>query len=355
MSLDVARAYHLAWRVGHRVPGGLVRALTRVGADVAWWRRGPGVRRLEANLTRVRPELDERALRALSRAGMRSYMRYFGEAFTLRGLTPEQITARVRAEGLEHVQPHLDEGRQVVLALGHLGNWDLAGAWATVHLAPVTTVAERLKPEELFEEFLAFREAIGLTILPLTGGGDVFRRLTRVARTGPGLMPLLADRDLTAKGVEVDLFGHRARVAAGPAALAVMTGAPLVPTAIVYERLRGARRRAAGSPWGIVIRFCPRVPVPADVPRREQVSALTQAWVDALARQIHARPQDWHMLQRVFVADLDPARDTARRGAGADPGADRAAADRPDGTTGTTGTTGGSAAGGDVLDVGHAT
>ncbi len=329
--IDVARAYHLAWRVGHRVPGVLVRGLSTLGADVAWWRHGSGVRRLEANLARVRPELDERALRRLSRAGMRSYMRYFGEAFTLRALSTDQLAARVRVEGLENVQPHLDVGRQVVVALGHTGNWDLAGAWATAHVAPVTTVAERLRPEELFQEFLAFRESIGLRIIPLTGAGDVFRQLVRVARTGPGLLPLLADRDLTAKGLEVDLFGQRARVAAGPAALAVTTGAPLVAASITYERLQRPRRRAAGSPWGIVVRFSPRIEVPADVPRAEKVHALTQAWVDVLAEQIHARPQDWHMLQRVFVADLDPARDASRRRDAAhdEPAPDGTAGDDP--------------------------
>jgi KDO2-lipid IV(A) lauroyltransferase len=312
---DVARAYHLAWRVGHRVPGPVVLSLTTLGADVAWWRRGSGVRRLEANLARVRPELDPAALRRLSRAGMRSYMRYFGETLTLRGASPERIAARVRAADDQPVRDLLADGHEVVLALAHMGNWDLAGAWATAHLAPVTTVAERLEPEELFQEFLAFRESIGLTIIPLTGGGDVFRQLVRVARTGPGVLPLLADRDLTAKGVEVDLFGRRARVAAGPAALAVTTGAPLVPTAITYERLRGARRRAAGTPWGIVVTFLPRVEVPTALPRAEQLQAVTQGWVDALAGAIHARPQDWHMLQRVFVEDLDPARDAARRAA----------------------------------------
>lgn len=312
--IDVASAFTLAWRVGHRVPGPVVRALTTVGADVAWLRHGAGVRRLEANLARVRPELDARALRRLSRAGMRSYMRYYGEAFTLRALSPEQLAARVRLRGVERLRRYLDEGQQVVLALGHLGNWDLAGAWATQHLAPVTTVAERLEPEELFREFLAFREGLGMTIVPLTRGSDVFRTLVRAARTGPGVIPLLADRDLTAHGLEVDLFGHRARVAAGPAALAVTTGAPLAVAVITYERLHGAERRAAGSPWGVRIDFSDRIEVPEGLSRTEQVQALTQAWVDALAEGIHARPQDWHMLQRVFVDDLDPAVDAARRG-----------------------------------------
>ena len=349
--IDVASAFTLAWRVGHRLPGWVVRALTTVGADVAWLRRGAGVRRLEANLARVRPELDARALRRLSRAGMRSYMRYYGEAFTLRGLDAERLAARVRLRGVERLQPYLDEGRQVVLALGHLGNWDLAGAWATQYLAPVTTVAERLEPEALFREFLGFREGLGMTIVPLTKGGDVFRTLVRAARTGPGVVPLLADRDLTSHGLEVDLLGHRARVAAGPAALAVTTGAPLVVAAITYERLYGAERRAAGSPWGIRIDFSERIEVPEGLPRSEQVQAMTQAWVDVLGAAIHARPQDWHMLQRVFVDDLDPAVDAARRAAagsgGPTEGTQGAA---PDGAP----VRRGDAADGDVLDVGRA-
>ncbi|MDM7853451.1 phosphatidylinositol mannoside acyltransferase [Cellulomonas alba] len=307
MKVDVARAYATAWRVAGHVPGPVLRFAGNVAADVTWLLRRGGVRQLEKNLARVRPELDGRAVRRLSRAGMRSYMRYFGEAFALSTWSHERIDARVRAVGRENVDVHLVEGRQVILALGHCGNWDLAGAWAERHLSHVTTVAERLKPEELFQEFLRFREGVGMRIIAL-GDGDVFRELVRTARTGPGVLPLLADRDLTARGVEVDLFGHRARVAAGPAALAVTTGAPLVTTWIHHERLRGAARRAAGSPWGLVLEFSPAVAVPDGVPRAERVRVATQAWVDQLADGIHRRPQDWHMLQKVFVEDLDAER-----------------------------------------------
>jgi phosphatidylinositol dimannoside acyltransferase len=318
VSLDVAALYKFAWRVAGRLPGWLVRGLGYIAADVSWAFGLGGVKQLEANYARVRPELDARALRRLSRAGMRSYMRYFGEAFTLKSLTWEQIEARVRATGTEGVQSALDEGRAVGMALGHTGNWDLAGAWATRALAPVTTVAERLKPEELFQEFLAFRQSIGLRILAL-GDGDVFRELVRTARSGAGLIPLLADRDLTAKGIEVDLAGHRARVAAGPAALAVASKAALISTVITYERLHGERRRAAGSPWGIHIHFGRLLEAPQDASRAEQVNALTQMWVDDLAAGIRNDPQDWHMLQKVFVDDLDPARyaATVARGEGA--------------------------------------
>ncbi|NUU17614.1 phosphatidylinositol mannoside acyltransferase [Cellulomonas humilata] len=308
MKVDVARAYAFAWKVAGRLPGPVLRGLCDLAADGAWLRRGGGVRQLEKNLGRVRPELDARALRRLSRAAMRSYMRYFGEAFALATMSREQVDARVRAVGMENLRAFTDGNQAVVLALGHTGNWDLAGAYCARAIAPVTTVAERLEPEALFQEFVAFRESLGITIFALTGEGDVFRGLVRAARAGAGLLPLLADRDLTSKGVEVDLFGHRARVAAGPAALAITTGAPLVTTVIYYERLRGAQRRAAGSPWGIVIQFNKAIHMPTDVPRADRVRAMTQAWVDEFAAGVRQRPQDWHMLQKVFVDDLDPER-----------------------------------------------
>ncbi|MEV7971918.1 phosphatidylinositol mannoside acyltransferase [Cellulomonas sp. NPDC089187] len=310
MRIDVAKVYATAWRITGKLPDAVVRGAFRLVADVAWWRRGDGVRRLESNLRRVRPELDDKALRRLSLAGMRSYMRYFGEAFALVGVRPEQVDARVRLAGDLSVVDRMREGEMVVMALGHLGNWDLAGAWATRNLGRTLTVAERLKPEALFQEFLAFRESLGLEIVPLSGGGGgVFRELVRgIRRPGGGLVPLLADRDLTARGVEVDLFGERARVAAGPAALAISTGAPLCTTVIRYERLHGERRRAAGTGWGIVVEFSPILTPDPELPKKERVPALTQQWVDHLADGIRRHPQDWHMLQRVFVADLDPER-----------------------------------------------
>ncbi len=314
--------FGLAWRVGRRAPESVVRAVGALVADVAWCRHGTSVRRLEGNLRHVRPGLSPRQLRTLSHAGMRSYMRYYGEAFTLSALTREQLAARVRTIGEDRLRGVLERGERVVIAIGHQGNWDLAGAWATQYLASVTTVAERLEPEEVFQEFLAFREGLGMTIFPLTGGRDVFRELLRAVGTGSGagLVPLVADRDLTSRGIEVSLFGAPARVAAGPAALAVSTGAPLFAASIWYERLVGERRRRAGSPWGIVIAFRPVDTAPESLPRAERVVVTTQAWVDEVAAGIAAHPEDWHMLQRVFVADLDPARD--RDGAPSD--ADRA-------------------------------
>ncbi len=297
-------------RWSRHVPAGVLRALFDVVAVGAWVGRAGGVRQLEVNLARVRPAASRGSVRRLALRGMRSYMRYYAETLELSRLSPEQVRARGRLVNAEHLEPAISEGRAVVLGLGHQANWDLAGAWVTLFLGPVTTVAEKLEPPELFESFMSFREGLGMTVIPLEGR-DVFRDLVRVARTGTGIIPLLADRDLTHSGVEVDLVGSRARVAAGPAALALATGAPLVPTTLHYERLRGERRRRARAGWGVVMTFHPPValePAAADAPRREQVAALSQRWVDALSASIRAHPEDWHMLQKVFIDDLDPAR-----------------------------------------------
>jgi lauroyl/myristoyl acyltransferase len=308
MRLDGGALLLRVARVVPRLPARLSAALFALGADVTWARRTGGVRQLEANLARVRPDADATEVRRLSRAGMRSYMRYYEEALRLPSVSVAPLGQRVRCDGGEPVRADLVAGRAVVGALGHCGNWDLAGAWATKYLGDVVTVAEKLRPVELFEEFLSFRRGLGMTIIPLEQDGSTFRALLRHARSDGAIIPLLADRDLSRGGVEVTMFGQPARVAAGPATLALATRRPLYAVTIHHERLRGERRRAAGSRWGIRITFVP-VPVPpVDTPKDEAVRTLTQAWVDVLTAHIAEHPTDWHMLQKVFVADLDPER-----------------------------------------------
>ncbi|WP_092864414.1 phosphatidylinositol mannoside acyltransferase [Quadrisphaera sp. DSM 44207] len=295
-----AAAHLAAWRGVRLLPAGLAHGCFALAADAAWLRRGRGVRRLEANLARARPEADQVQLRALSRAGMRSYLRYWCDAFRLPSWSPAQVSATVRAEGAEPLQRAVAEGRGAVAFLGHLGNWDHLGAWGAQHVAPVTTVAERLEPAQLFDAFVDFRRRLGITVLPLTGGGT-FGALLRAVRSG-GVVALLADRDLTGTGVPVRLLGEPARAAGGPAALALATGAPLHPVTCSYERLpRGAPAR-----WGLHLVVHPAVPVPertAEGGRATQVAAMTQACVDVLSEAIREHPQDWHVLQRVFDAD----------------------------------------------------
>lgn len=309
-ALDPARLMLVAWRIVPRLPRGLVRGIFDVIAVVAHALRISGVRQLERNLARLTGTTAFPELRRLSRAGMRSYMRYYCEAFQLPGMSEAEVDARVRSTGYEQYTERVADGGTAVLALGHSGNWDLAGAWANRHIGTVITVAERLEPPELFEAFVGFREALGMVIVPLDKGGSTFRQLLRQSRR-PGIVPLLADRDLSSTGVDVQIGDHEVRVAPGPAALALARGIPVMPVVIHYERLTGARRRAARSPWGIHIHFLPEVPVPAGdagTTSTERVAQMTRDWFTAYARVLAQYPQDWHMLQKVYTADLDPDR-----------------------------------------------
>jgi lauroyl/myristoyl acyltransferase len=301
----VPKLYVLGWKLVAALPEALAYALFALIADVVWWRHGRGVQRLESNLRRAAPGADADALRKLSRLGMRSYLRYWCDCFRLPGWSPERLISTCRIEGEDVVNRVFGQGHGVVAALAHQGNWDHAGAWSTVQVAKVTTVAERLEPAELFDRFMAFREGLGMEVLALTGAGNVLGRLIQRAKAG-GFVPLLADRDLTEHGIRVNFLGESARVAAGPAAIALAAKVPLLPINTYYERLPPG----SAARWGLVLQIHPPVPVPVSAPggatlrRGEQIAAMMQACADALSAGIRQHPQDWHMLQRVFEADL---------------------------------------------------
>ncbi|MCW8218842.1 phosphatidylinositol mannoside acyltransferase [Streptomyces halstedii] len=286
--------YGLGWGAVKTLPEPVAQALFRTLADQVWKRRGKSVLRLESNLARVVPDADAARLAELSKAGMRSYMRYWMESFRLPTWSPERIRASIEVDGVQRLTEGLDAGKGVVLALPHLGNWDLAGAWVTTDLkVPFTTVAERLKPESLYDRFVAYREGLGMEVLPHSGGA-AFGTLARRLRSG-GLVCLVADRDLSASGVEVTFFGDTARMPAGPALLAQQTGALLLPVTLRYD----------GTPV-MRARIHPAVPVPTTGTRAEKTSSMTQALADAFAAGIAEHPQDWHMLQRLWLSDLEP-------------------------------------------------
>ncbi|MGW2618253.1 phosphatidylinositol mannoside acyltransferase [Streptomyces sp. NPDC001500] len=286
--------YGLGWSTVKRLPEPVAVRLGRTVADLTWKRRGKGVRRLESNYARVVPDASPERLAELSRAGMRSYLRYWMESFRLPAWSSERVRSSFRPEGLHHLTDGIASGRGVVLALPHMANWDLAGAWVTTELkTPFTTVAERLKPETLYDRFVAYREGLGMEVLPHTGGA-AFGTLARRLREG-GLVCLVAERDLSASGVEVDFFGDRTRMPAGPSLLAQQTGALLLPATLWYD----------DSPV-MQGRVHPPIETPESGTRAEKTSVMTQALADAFATGIADHPEDWHMLQRLWLADLEP-------------------------------------------------
>jgi lauroyl/myristoyl acyltransferase len=300
--------YTAGWRVVRTLPEPAATALFDTGAGYAWRRQGPGTRRLAANLRRVlehtrgRPVTDAE-LEAATRAGLRSYARYWQEAFRL----PSWPRKRILDFQLDRADLLADAyaaGRGVIVALSHAGNWDHAGGWACLTGYRLSTVAERLRPEALYRRFLAYRESLGMEIVPLTGGSrPPIDELADRVRDGH-LVVLLADRDLSARGVPVTFFGAPTKMPAGPALLALRTGAPLLVMNGWYEP--GLTRGRMHGP----------LELPTDGTASERAAAVTQRIADVLAEGIAEHPTDWHMLQRLWLdqpktspAAAEPARE----------------------------------------------
>jgi KDO2-lipid IV(A) lauroyltransferase len=299
--------YGLGWSLVCRLPESWSRKAFEFTADLAWRRQGPRIQVLEGNLRRVlRPGAPGAELRALSRASMRSYARYWLEIFRLPVMPMQRLVSDVSESGyIDRAFEHLAAGRGVIFALPHMGNWDQAGAWIIARGAgSFTTVAERLEPESVYERFVALREGLGMEVLPASGGACRFGILAQRLRAGR-LVCLPTDRDITGSGVEVEFFGEKARMVGGPAALAVQTGAALMPAILWYQ----------GEGWGVHVHD--EIPVPAEGDRKQKVAVMTQQVARLFEEGIRQHPADWHMLQRVFVADLDPDRLAAAEAAAA--------------------------------------
>lgn len=281
--------FGIGWTAVKRMPEPAVNRAFRAMADRAYRRDGQGVRQLRANLARVVPEAS--LLENTTREGMRRYLRYWSETFRLPAWSPQRLSDSFDLlEGLERLDAAVDAGGGAVMVAPHSGNWDLAGAWACDRYGSLVTVAERLRPAGLYDKFVAYRSSLGMEVLP-HGEEESFRVLLRRLQEGK-LVCLVADRDLSGSGVPVDFFGETASMPAGPAMLSLLTGAPLMVVDLwhVEEGMQGRVRAPLEVAEGL--------------PRKQRVSALTQAMADSFARGIGEHPEDWHMMQRLWLSDL---------------------------------------------------
>jgi lauroyl/myristoyl acyltransferase len=286
----VGLAYRAGWRGVRLVPEGLSRELFDAFADRAARRDKAGVQQLRRNLARVVPRADAAELDELVRQALRSYARYWREAFLLPSMDLAAVQAEMDANltGVPYLDSALAAGNGAVVALTHSGNFDAAGVWLADHCGKFTTVAQRLRPESLYRAFVRYRESLGFEILPLTGGEtSTTRTLLRRLRANE-VVCLVADRDLSPGGVPVTFFGEPATMPAGPAKLAAATGAALLPVGGWFTE-RG---------WSF------RIHPPIRVTGRQDTAAATQSLADVFAGDIAAHPADWHMMQPLWTADL---------------------------------------------------
>ncbi|MDV6261583.1 phosphatidylinositol mannoside acyltransferase [Rhodococcoides yunnanense] len=290
--------YAAGWRLVRSLPEGVARSLFDRGADIASTRNG-GPDQLRRNLARVLGTTPGEVPDELIRDSVRSYARYWREAFRLPSMDlAAQATVIDRCvNGQEHLEAALAAGKGAVLALPHSGNWDMAGMWLVRKHGGLSTVAERLKPESLYQRFVAYRESLGFEIFPLSGGEQPpLQALSERLRENK-VVCLLGERDLAKHGVPVTFFGEPTRMPAGAAKLAIDTGATLLPVHGYFD----------GDGWGFDI--FPAVDV------SHGIDVATQALADHFAAGIRAHPADWHMLQPLWMSDWSADRRARIEGA----------------------------------------
>ena len=283
--------YAAGWRIVRAMPETLARNVFDAGARYA--ARGGGPEQLRKNLARGIGTTPAEVPDALMRASVASYARYWREAFRLPTMNQAALATRLDRVfiGAEKFADAHRGGRGAVIALPHSGNWDMAGVWLAQNYGTFTTVAERLTPESLYDRFIAYRESLGFEVLPLTGGPRPPMQILAERLRANRFVCLMADRDLTRSGVQVNFFGEPTRLPAGPARLAIETGAPLHPAHVYYDgedcvvQIDDALDTGSGD-----------------------VGLITQALADRFAVNIAAHPADWHMLQPQWPADLSAQR-----------------------------------------------
>jgi KDO2-lipid IV(A) lauroyltransferase len=280
-----AYAYFAGWRIVRWLPERTAYRLAYACADFLTKRNGKSVSRLRSNLSRTQPELTPLNLDLLLFEAMRSYMRYWCDTFRFPDWSPDRVRETVTVTNEHLLLDAVDAKTGVIVTLPHAGNWDHAGAYFCAKGINLVTVAEHLKPEKLFLKFLSYRQAMGMEVLPLDG--RVLGTLAQRLRSG-ALVALVADRDLSRSGIDVNFFGAPSRMPAGPAVLALKTGAPLITAFVSY------------TDNGIHIDF-DEVSLPVSGSDEEKISIIVQKMANQFERGISAHPQDWHMLQRIWI------------------------------------------------------
>ena len=282
--------YAAGWMMVRAMPEFAARNVFDAGARYASRNGGPV--QLRKNLARVIGVAPDEVPDSLMRASLASYARYWREAFRLPTMDHDALGRQLAENvvGEEHLDAALAHVRGAVMALPHSGNWDMAGVWLIKTRGRFTTIAERLKRESLYRRFIDYRESLGFEVIPLSGGEQPpFGLLSQRLRDNK-VVCLMAERDLTRTGVQVDFFGEPTRMPAGPAKLAIETGAALLPVHVWYD----------GD-------ACPFTIYPPLDCAGGDVGVITQALADIFARNIAEHPADWHMLQPQWLADLRPA------------------------------------------------
>ncbi len=204
-------------RLGHALFG-------RVGARFFDWfadAREP----LRDNLSHVLPHATQGERDRVAREILRNHLKNYYDFFRSPRLSREDIARMVRVNGLANLEEAVACGKGVIFVTAHFGNLDIVGQTFAVRGYHVTTPAEHVKPEVLYQRIVSTRAAKGLTIIPVDGP---LLGLVRALRRNE-IVGLASDLDVTGSGITVQFFDAPARLPDGHVQLALRTGAALLP------------------------------------------------------------------------------------------------------------------------------
>ncbi len=278
--------YLFAWKLIALLPEKSAYKLADYVSDRIYKKNGKGIKRLRGNYGRVMPEYSPQKLEELTKLGMRSYLRYWFDTFRLSKWSKNRIISTTQLIRENLLRDPIQSKQGCIVALPHAGNWDHAAAYFCSTGITLTAVVEKLKPEAIFKKFLAYRESIGIEAI--SHKEKTIPILTERLQAGK-LIALVADRDMSRNGIEVNFFGKTSKMPSGPAILAIKTGAPLITAYVRY------------TSGGIEIIFDETLKPTNSGSEEEQIKIITQSMADNFAKRIKENPVDWHMLQRIWV------------------------------------------------------
>ena len=282
--------YKFVSRLARIIPASAIAVATAVVVPVvcAFMRKQRPI--VARNMRRVNPELQGHKLRRAVRKSYESYARYFIETFRLPMLSKKAIDSKISVTGFEHIENALKLGKGVILALPHLGGWEWSGRWLIHQGHNLNAVVEKLDSQALFQMFVDLRTSYGVNVIPLDDKAGV---AVQEALAKNEIVALLCDRDLQGNGIEVEFFGERTTVPAGPAFFALRTGAALLPLGTYFAK--GLDQHET------VVR--PAINVQRTGSLRDDMSRVTQDLVHELESLIKKKPEQWHLFQPNWPSD----------------------------------------------------
>lgn len=283
-------SYRLGAFAAKLLPGPLA-PLTAAGFGLGAAFASPAKRAMiERHLRRVNPELRGASLRVAAQQAFDSYAKYYVESFRLPSLSNKTVAKNFSVDGFHHVTEALELGKGCIFALPHMGGWEWAGRWMTDQGYKMTVVVEALEPPELFEWFADLRKELGMTVIP-TGSGAGAAVLTALKRND--IVCLLSDRDIERNGVEVEFFGERTTLPAGPATLGLRVGSPVLPVGVYYTSEYNGHHAVVRPP--LAMQRLGGL--------RDDVARVTQNLAHELEFLIRRAPEQWHLFQPNWPSD----------------------------------------------------